>query len=284
MLAVISDEAVNKRVPLALSLALVIVPGSGGVQAQESHMEFVPIAPGEFQMGCAPGDLSNLPDGTYSLCPNAAKPPHRVRITKPFEIGKYEVTQPQWQAVMGVNPSYFQGQTLPVEQITWDEIHEFLARLNAGNDGYRYRLPTEAEWEYCARAGPDRQFGASPLRDSAWFGADGGKLPVTETPGGTHPVGTKLPNAWGIYDMLGNVAEWVEDWYSDTYYKSSPATDPIGPSTGQLHVARGGSWFSNASLLRVWNRYITVQVLKRRDVGFRCVRESSRPLPGVPRS
>ena len=237
-------------------------------------MEFVAIAPGEFVMGCASDNLPSLPDGTWSPCPNAAKPAHHVRITRPFEIGKYEVTQAQWEDVEGTNPSHFQGPDLPVEQITWDEVHEFLARLNARNDGYRYRLPAEAEWEYCARAGSTGQFGGSPLQDTAWYGADRGQAPVTETSGGTHPVGTKAPNTWGLFDLFGNVAEWVEDWYSDTYYRSSPVNDPTGPSEGKYHVARGGSWFSNASYVRVWNRYQTVPVLKRRDVGFRCVRES----------
>jgi formylglycine-generating enzyme required for sulfatase activity len=237
-------------------------------------MEFVKIAPGEFLMGCAPDDSPSLP-GVYSPCPAKDKPQHRVQITKPFEIGKYEVTQAQWQAIMGDNPSYFRGPDNPVEQILWSQVQEFLARLNARNDGYHYRLPTEAEWEYCARAGSTDQFGDGQLRDGAWYGAENGKV-MTETPGTTHPVGQKAPNAWGLYDMLGNVSEWVSDWFSDSYYKSSPERDPSGPAEGMYHVSRGGSWFSIPSFLRVWNRYETVQVLKRRDTGFRCVREPVR--------
>lgn len=236
--------------------------------------EFVAIAPGEFLMGCAPKDSPSLPDGTYSPCPPESKPQHRVRITRAFEVSRYEVTQAQWAAVMGNDPSHFKGAEHPVEQITWDEVHEFLAKLNARVDGYRYRLPTEAEWEYCARAGSEDQFGGGSLRESAWSGEGVGTIP--ESPGGTHPVGTKTPNAWGLFDMMGNVAEWVEDWYSDSYYKSSPVEDPRGPAEGMYHVARGGSWFSNARYVRVWNRYETVRVLKRRDVGFRIVREPAR--------
>jgi formylglycine-generating enzyme required for sulfatase activity len=186
-------------------------------------------------------------------------------------MGLYEVTQAQWDAVMGGNPSHFRSPDLPVEQISWDEVQQFLTRMNERKDGYRYRLPTEAEWEYAARAGSSDQFGSKPLRDSAWYGEGVGQIP--ESPGSTHAVGTKAPNAWGLFDMLGNVAEWVSDGYSASYYKSSPTLNPVGPAAAQYHVARGGSWFSNASYVRVWNRYTTVPALKRRDVGFRCVRE-----------
>lgn len=259
---------------MKLALLLTLLPRLAG-QSPEFHMEFVKIAPGEFLMGCAPDDSPSLPGNVYSPCPPESKPQHRVRIAQAFEIGKYEVTQAQWQAIMGDNPSYFRGLDLPVEQILWAGAQEFLARLNARNDGYRYRLPTEAEWEYCARAGSQGQFGATALRDSAWFGADSGRT-ITETAGTTHAVGQKSPNPWGLYDMLGNVQEWVQDWFSGAYYASSPADDPTGPATGIYHVARGGTWYSNARYVRVWNRYETVQVLKRRDTGFRCAREAVR--------
>jgi formylglycine-generating enzyme required for sulfatase activity len=241
--------------------------------ARADAIEFVKIAPGEFAMGCAPDDSPNLPHSVYSPCPPESKPQHRVRITKPFEIGNYEVTQAQWEQVMGSNPSYFRGPDRPVEQVLWSDVEEFLSRLNARHDGYHYRLPTEAEWEYCARAGSPAQFGAYRLDDSAWYGAYNGNT-LTDTPGETHPVGRKAPNPWGLYDMLGNVAEWVSDWYSETWYRLSPVADPEGPSEGRYHVARGGSWYSNARYVRVWNRYETVAVLKRRDTGFRCARDT----------
>jgi formylglycine-generating enzyme required for sulfatase activity len=241
---------------------------------QGSEIEFVTIQPGEFVMGCSPKDPTYLPDGTVSACPAEAQPAHRVRITKAFEIGKYEVTQAQWEAVMGNNPSNFKGPTNPVEQVSWEDVHEFLRRLSARGDGYRYRLPTEAEWEYAARAGADGLYAGPSLAAMAWYGVGGENL--LKSKGSTHPVGQKQPNAWGLYDVHGNVAERVEDWYSASYYKTSPQDDPTGPASGGVHVARGGSWYSNASYVRLSNRYQTVAVLSRRDVGFRCVREAVR--------
>jgi len=221
-------------------------------------IEFVQIQPGEFSMGCSPGD---------SECFDSEKPPHRVRITQGFQMGRYEVTQEQWQAVLGSNPSRFQGATLPVEQVSWDDVQGFLQRLNARNDGYRYRLPTEAEWEYAARAGTtDKYAGASALGDAAWYDSNSG--------GTTHPVGQKRPNAWGLYDMLGNVWEWCQDWYGD--YSSGAVDNPTGPSSGSQRIVRGGSWYGLAWLVRVSYRFGVVP--GDRDLsfgfGFRCVREA----------
>ncbi len=176
-------------------------------------MEFVKIVPGEFMMGCSAGD---------SDCDADEKPAHRVQITKAFEIGKYEVTQAQWQAVMGSNPSTLKGDDHPVETISKEEAQAFLDMLTARKDGYRYRLPTEAEWEYAARAGASPQVS---LDEVAWYAADSGDQ--------THPVGQKKPNAWGLYDMLGNVREWVSDQYAMNFYSNSPLADPTGPQPGQ---------------------------------------------------
>jgi len=200
-------------------------------------MEFAQIQPGEFMMGCSPGDGDC--NEWWEL------PAHRVRITSGFQIGKHEVTQEQWQAVRGSDPSGHKGATLPVEMVSWDDIQGFLQRLNARNDGFRYRLPTEAEWEYAARAGTtDRYAGATAMGDIAWYGDNSG--------GTTHPVGQKRPNAWGLYDMLGNVWEWCQDWWADN---SSGAVDnPSGPSSGQYRVVRGGAWNYGAGRARVSSR------------------------------
>jgi formylglycine-generating enzyme required for sulfatase activity len=184
----------------------------------ELRMDFVKIAPGEFIMGCSTGDID---------CKDDERPQHRVQITKPFEIGKYEVTQAQWQSVMGSNPSAMKGDDRPVETVSKGDVQEFLNKLNARNDGFQYRLPTEAEWEYAARAGSSEQF-TGRLDEVAWYAGN--------SEDESHPVGKKKPNAWGLYDMQGNVREYVSDGYAANYYQSSPAADPTGPAPGQ----RGG--------------------------------------------
>jgi formylglycine-generating enzyme required for sulfatase activity len=201
-------------------------------------MEFVRIPAGEFLMG------SNNYDNE--------KPPHRVRISRAFYLGQYEVTQAQWQVVMGTNPSRFKGETLPVEQVSREDAQEFIRCLNAKEGGAKYRLPTEAEWEYAARAGTTTaySFGDDPgqLGEYAWFSTNSGNT--------THAVGQKKPNQWGLYDMYGNVWERVQDWYGS--YAADAAVDPKGPTTGSNRVVRGGSWLSDASNSRSASRiYIT---------------------------
>jgi formylglycine-generating enzyme required for sulfatase activity len=203
------------------------------------------VPPGSFQMGSESGQVDE-------------KPVHRVTIGAGFYLGKYEVTQAQWQAVMGHNPSYFKGHNLPVEQVSWDDAALFVAKLNAQKDGYTYRLPTEAEWEYACRAGTTGDY-AGDLDALAWYGNNSGRARLDaaemaridvqnyykrlmENGGQTHPVGSKLPNAFGLFDMHGNIWEWVQDYYSDGYYAQSPSTDPKGPEGGSQHVVRGGSW------------------------------------------
>lgn len=186
----------------------------------ELGMEFVSIAPGEFMMGCSDGD---------ALCNADESPRHRVQITKGFEIGKFEINQAQWMALMHDNPSSQQGSNLPVETISKLDAQAFVAKLNELHDGYHYRLPTEAEWEYAARAGGNITT-PEKLDDVAWYAANSDDE--------THPVGLKKPNAWGLFDMLGNVREWVSDLYSATYYSQAPTADPSGPSPEQY--ARSG--------------------------------------------
>ena len=197
---------------------LLVLPAFTGVllaQAQPrnaARVEFIAISAGEFMMGCSDDDADCNPD---------ERPRHRVRITRPFELGKYEVTQAQWLAVMPNNPSANKGDNRPVENVSKFEALDFIAALNAKNDGSRYRLPTEAEWEYAARAGSSAPHAAS-LEQVAWFDANSDDE--------SHPVGQKSPNAWGLYDMQGNVREWVSDLYSETFYSASPAADPSGPA------------------------------------------------------
>src|SRR5262245_21011634 len=234
-------------------------------------MEFVKIPTGEFMMGCSTGDTT---------CKAEENPQHKVRITKAFEMGRYEVTQAQWKSVMGsANDSVFVGDSHPVENVTRAEAIELANRLNMRNDGYRYRLPTEAEWEYAARAGTTgTAYGA--LEEIAWFGKNSNDE--------SHPVGGKKPNAWGLYDMLGNVREWTADTFAPNFYATSPADDPTGPQAnygerGQpgyaggagvaLPVIRGGAWPNPEEALRVSERYHYFgPTLRVSDVGFRLVR------------
>jgi formylglycine-generating enzyme required for sulfatase activity len=234
-------------------------------QKNSLGMEFVAIPAGQFQMGCSEGTKP-------AECSSDERPRHAVQITKPFEIGKTEVTGKQYQTVMGSDPSQFKGDNLPVEQVSFEDVQAFLTKLNAGNDGYLYRLPTEAEWEYVARAGSADQFGGASVPnalvrfakadDQAWYNVDQ-----------TMPVATKKPNAWGVYDIRGNVAEWIQDWYAPDYYQSSPATDPKGPASGDARVVRGGSFHSYPWLTRVSIRTDFPEGYSLYDLGFRLVRE-----------
>ena len=237
---------------------IAIVLFSASVFAQVSpaipSTDFVTIQPGTFKMGCSAGDMRCDPD---------ENPPHQVKLTKPYQLAKYEVTQAQWKAVMGdSNPSRFKGDTLPVENISFDQVQEFLKRLNARNDGFAYRLPTEAEWEYAARAGtlgPN----TGPLDEVAWH------LGNSEMK--SHPVGQKKPNAWGLYDMEGNVYEWTNDWFFD--YEEDAVTDPRGPETGFERVPRGGSWNSTPVGVRTSNRNKLEPDAGDFNIGFRVARD-----------
>ena len=174
------------------------------------------------------------------------QPVHKVCVDD-FYMGKYEVTQKEWVDVMGTNPSHFKGcDNCPVENVSWDDIQEYINKLNQ-KTGKRYRLPTEAEWEYAARSGgkSEKYSGTSSkseVSDYAWYISNSGSK--------THPAGEKKSNGLGIYDMTGNVWEWVQDWYDENYYKSSPENNPQGPSNGDARVLRGGSWHTSQGHLR----------------------------------
>lgn len=199
--------------PEALSIDL----GNGVV------MEFVRIDPGSFSMG---SENSRADE----------KPATKVSITKPFYLGKFEVMQEQWQAVMEANPAHYQGANLPVEQVSWNDCQEFLAKLNRKLDRYKFRLPSEAEWEYACRAGTTTEYsfgdGEARLDEFGWFRGNAGRK--------THPAGAKKPNPWGLFDMHGNVWEWCQDWYGP--YPGGEVSDPTGASDGKQRVIRGGSW------------------------------------------
>jgi len=176
---------------------------------------------------------------------------HRVTFMEDFYIGKYEITQAQWQIVMESNPSNFRGKpNHPVENVSWNDCQKFIDRLNQMGQG-TFRLPTEAEWEYACRAGTRERFywGNDPtnsqIDDCAWYRGN-------NDPNGTKEIGTKLPNPYGLFDMSGNVYEWCQDWYGDI--PSTSVTDPIGPDSGNTKVLRGGGWINGAWYCRSSNR------------------------------
>ena len=222
-------------------------------------MDFVRVPSGNFMMGCSSGDADCYPE---------EKPEHRVVITHSFDIGRYQVTQAQYEAAMGSNPSSFIDVNRPVDGVSWNDAQRFCDALTAKKDGHLYRLPTEAEWEYAARAG-DKAARYGPLEEVAWFRDNAENQ--------THPVGEKRPNAFGLYDTLGNVWEWVQDWYGVDYYSKSPEKDPKGPESGEFRILRGGSWRGVArGLARVSSRYVLRPSVKSNVLGFRCVREKAR--------
>lgn len=224
-------------------------------------MTFVRIPKGCFMMG------TNEAGATESGLANALSA-HQVCIGRDFLLSRTEVTQTQWLAVMETNPSKFEGSHRPVEQVSWMDAQAFVQRLNRREGGHRYRLPTEAEWEYAARANTSHPyvFGDSIDRadEYAWF-ADNAERQ-------THPVGQRLPNPWGLQDMQGNVYEWVQDWYEADYALFSPKMDPPGPPAGVKRVIRGGGWSDKAAALHVASRHGVPPDIRGGALGFRVVR------------
>jgi formylglycine-generating enzyme required for sulfatase activity len=257
-----------------------------GLSALLDGSALVKLPSGEFTMGFSGGNFDERPE-------------HRVRISQPLQMTKYEVTQAQWltvmtdahagpDAVLRVNgavitnrPSHFKGASLPVESVSWEDISVFLKRLNLRDSRYLWRLPTEAEWEYACRAGgaqepdlaepdlaePDLaepDLAEPDLAATAWYKENSGDQ--------THPVAAKSPNAWGLYDMQGNLSEWVSDWYSPDYYENSLLTDPRGPENGSYRVFRGSCWHSISENCRPSLRGFDFPVSRFDYVGFRLVR------------
>ncbi|WP_321416515.1 SUMF1/EgtB/PvdO family nonheme iron enzyme [uncultured Methanomethylovorans sp.] len=217
------------------------------------EMEFVLIPSGEFQMG--------------SNEHSAEQPAHKVKISKPFYLGKYPVTQKEWKAVMGSNPSYYKGDNGPVEQVSWNDVQEFVRKLNSKEGNEKYRLPSEAEWEYACRAGTTTKYcfgdNESKLDEYAWYNVN--------SEGKTHPVGQKKPNLWGLCDMHGNVWEWVQDKWHDSY-KFAPTDGSALEGSSSLRVFRGGSWYGNVGFCRSANRGLFSPINCNNGLGFRLLR------------
>ncbi len=246
------------------------VPGLG--------IEMIWIEPGSFVMGAPESETGRRGDELQ----------HRVTLTKGFWLGKYPVTQRQWQELMGTSPSYFVNGRVqkkggwfshavvvrdvspecPVEQVAWADAVVYCSNLddaarakNCLPSGYAYRLPTEAQWEYACRAGTDGPYGGTRMLDGmGWYDGNSGHQ--------THPVGQKKPNAWGLFDMHGNVWEWCRDWYTDTL-PGDRVADPSGPNSGSFRVIRGGSWISTAGYCRSAFRNSREPGSRHNFLGFR---------------
>ena len=238
------------------------------VRDTATQLELMLVPPATFQQGCSPSQLYG--------CASWDNPIHQVTLTQPFYIGRYEVTQAQWQVRMGSNPSAFQGASAqvppeqvshrPVEQVSWNMVQGFLS-------GTGLRLPTESEWELAYRAGTTTAYHSLPgypggtndellLDEISWF--------LGNSLGQTHPVGTKAGNGFGLHDMSGNVWEWVSDWWGD--YSGEPQTDPTGPATGSFRVIRGGSWVSGPFGVRSSYRFLGAPDGIGDGLGFRVAR------------
>jgi len=228
-------------------------------------------------VGFGPEQFSLIPVGTFQMGDitgaglDRERPVHPVSITRAFYMQKTEVTQGQWRQVMGTNPSHFSdcGDLCPVERVSWNDVQTFLAALNTMDPGKGYRLPTEAEWEYAARAGTAGDYGGTGVLDQmGWYEDNSGSR--------THPVAQKQPNHWGLFDMHGNVWEWVQDWYSATYYQycvdNGIVNDPPGPATGTNRVLRGGSAVNGATFARSATRTFGLPSDRYLNGGFRLAR------------
>ena len=250
-------------------------------------IDFVWIGPGTFKMGASDSDKACGTTTNPAHCANE-RPQHEVQISKGFWLGKYEVTQGQWQSVMGTKPwqdingsdknNVQSNSSHPAVYISWNDVQQFIGKLNTAAGSTVYRLPTEAEWEYACRAGTSTRYSfgddESKLTNYAWYNANtwsiGNKY--------AHAVGTKGANPWGLHDMHGNVFEWVNDWYGASYYNNDnpPRVDPQGPTTGSARGARGGSFPSSAPPTRSAYRASDYDpAIGNHGIGFRLLKKGS---------
>lgn len=266
------------RSPGLLALLGLFATTPLGAGAPAGLGKFVRVPPGSFLMGSPPSEPGRRPTET----------PHWVLLTRAFELGATEVTQAQWVRLTGENPASEQDprdcprdfttingvglcRGYPVDRVSWLDAQAFIRKLDALGDGYVYRLPTEAEYEYAARAGSRTAwpFGddSAELDDYAWH--------LGNSRGRSHAAGSRRPNAFGLYDLHGNVAQWVQDF--DAPYPSEPAVDPTGPTSGSRRVHRGGGWSSAAAETRSAARAATSPALREDGIGFRLVRTPIAP-------
>ncbi|MGB7218643.1 MAG: formylglycine-generating enzyme family protein [Vicinamibacterales bacterium] len=266
MLRALACVTVFLSVACSRDSALASRAPAGAWMEPVTGMAFVLVPAGRFTMGSPASEAGR----------EAQETPHDVVISRPFYLGKFEVTQAQWQAVMGSNPSWFpsEDRNVPVEQINWYEAQEFVERLTLQSPGSRFRLPTEAEWEYAARAGTSSAYSTGSTLTVEQANYDG-----RYEPGGTPEafrgrpvaVGSFPPNAWGLHDMHGNVWEWCEDNHCP--YASGPAVDPLIRCGSPLRVIRGGSWYFRADSARSALRYTHRPIDRGFSLGLRIVRE-----------
>lgn len=260
-----SQQDSNKATRLLKEKESSVIPqvSNDNINKIKSMFKLVRIPAGSFTMGSRDGYPDEIP-------------PHQVSISRPFWINKYEVTQEQYELVMGNNPSNFKSPQRPVEMVSWEDTVAFCKKVSELT-GEKYRLPTEAEWEYACRGGSDTNYywgsDRSQMPKHAWYGENSKIM--------THDVGKKKPNNWGLYDMNGNVSEWCLDFYDKFYYSHGHAHDPLNEKGETFRVHRGGSWTSIRTMITSSERDSNTEYYHYYNLGFRVVKEIPRSsIPG----
>jgi formylglycine-generating enzyme required for sulfatase activity len=267
----VAAGVVAASLTVALFAARLVAPGPADFYIEPTTgMVLVAVRPGSFMMGSPESEPGRNDDELL----------HRVTLSRLFYIGQHEVTQAEWMRVMGSNPSHFGScERCPVEQVDFYQVNDFLSRINAGTSAMRFRLPTEAEWEYACRAGTSTPFNTGAQLTTAQANIDSRYSAADVDDGAAYdktlPVGKFPPNAWGLYDMHGNVWEWTNDWYGQ--YNPRQDTDPNGPEAGLKRVIRGGSWHFDPDSARCGLRYTHSPQDKGYSLGFRVVAEPRPP-------